>query len=252
MDISIILVSLIIGISASILGVFIILRRIALVSDVLSHVALPGMALSLFFGINVFFGAFAALLLAVFGIFFLEKRSKIALETIVGIFFTMSLALGMVFFENKYELVEGLFGNIESITNFDVFITVFLGSIVIVVTILFFRSFAHMTFSKELAQSEGFPVKRLNLIFLILLACVIALGIKVVGTLLMGALTILPVSIAKNLSDSLKMMTFLSVLFGILIISIGLFIAPIFNIPVSAAIILNGSILFLISLFKFR
>ncbi len=252
MDISIILVSLIVGFSASILGVFIILRRIALVSDVLSHVALPGMALSLFFGVNVFFGAFAALLLAVFGIFFLEKRSKIALETIVGIFFTMSLALGMIFFENKYELVEGLFGNIESITNFDLFIAIFLGGIVIAVTILFFRSFAHMTFSKELAQSEGFPVRRLNLIFLILLACVIALGIKVVGTLLMGALTILPVSIAKNLSGSLKTMTFLSVFFGVLIVSLGLFIAPLFNIPVSAAIILNGGVLFLISLFKFR
>jgi len=252
MDIGVLAVSLIVGISASMLGVFIILRRIALVSDVLSHVALPGMALSLFFGVNVFFGAFAALLLAVLGIFFLEKKSKIAFETIVGIFFTMSLALGMVFFENKYELVEGLFGNVKNITNFDVFIAIFLGAIVTAVTVLFFRSFAHMTFSKELAQSEGFPIKRLNLIFLILLACVIALGIKVVGTLLMGALTILPVSIAKNLSGSLKMMTFLSVLFGVLVVSLGLFIAPLFNIPVSAAIILTGGLLFLLSLFKFR
>ncbi len=252
MDISIIIVSLIVGISASILGIFIILRRIALVSDVLSHVALPGMALSLFFGMNIFFGAFIALLFAVFGIFLLENKSKIALETIVGIFFTMSLALGVVFFEDKYELVEGLFGNIENITNFDLFITVFLGIIVIFITISFFRSFAHMTFSKELAQSEGFPVKKLNLIFLVLLACVIALGIKVVGTLLMGALTILPVSIAKNLAGSLKKMAILSVFFGILIVSLGLFVAPFLNIELGAAIILSGGVLFIVSLFKFR
>jgi len=250
MDFGIITVSLIVGISAAILGVFIILRRLALVSDVLSHVALPGMALSLFFGVNVFFGAFAALLLAVFGIHFLERKSKISFETIVGIFFTISLALGIVFFEDTSELIEGLFGSIENITNFDVWLTVILGGAIIFITLFFFRNFAHVTFSKELAQSEGLPVKKLDFIFLVLLACVIALGIKVAGTLLMGALTILPVSIAKNISGSLKSMTLLSVLFGIIIILLGLLTSTLFAIPLSAAIILSGGVLFIISLIK--
>jgi ABC-type Mn2+/Zn2+ transport system permease subunit len=193
------------------------------------------------------------LLLAVFGIFFIEKRSnKIALETIVGIIFTMSLALGLVFFQDQHELIEGLFGNIDSITNTDLWLTVFLGTIIISITLIFFSNFAHTTFSRELAQSEGFPVKRLNLIFLILLACVIALGIKVVGTLLMGALTILPVSIAKNVSSSLRAMTILSVLFGLVIMVLGLLFAPVFNIPVSAAVILSGGVLFVFSLIRFK
>ncbi|MBI3671177.1 metal ABC transporter permease [Candidatus Azambacteria bacterium] len=250
MDINVIIVSLMVGIAASILGVFIILKRLALVSDVLSHVALPGMALSLFFGVNAFFGAFAALLLAVVGIYFLEKRSKISLETIVGIFFTMSLALGMVFFDNAEALAEGLFGNIESITQFDLYMALAVGGFIIFITLIFFRNFAHTTFSKELAQSEGFPVKKLNLIFLILLAGVIALGIKVAGTLLMGALTILPVSIAKNISGSLRMMTVLSVFFGILLVVLGLLASSFFQIPLSAAIILSGGVLFAISLIK--
>jgi len=250
MDINIILASLIVGISASILGVFIILRRLALVSDVLSHVALPGMALAIAFGINVFFGAFAALLLAVIGIYFLEQRSKISLETIVGIFFTTSLALGLVFFQDKGELLEGLFGSIENITVFDLWITVGLGGLIIAITMIFFNNFAHATFSKELAQSEGFPVRRLNLLFLILLAAVISIGIKVVGTLLMGALTILPVSAAKNLAKGLRSMTMLSVLFGVFMVLIGLGASYIFQIPVSAAIILAGGLIFLVTLFK--
>ncbi|MEK7452939.1 MAG: metal ABC transporter permease [Patescibacteria group bacterium] len=250
MDINVIIVSLIVGITASIFGVFIILRRLALVSDVLSHVALPGMALSLFFGINVFFGAFTALIIAVFGIHFIEKRSKTSLETIVGIFFTMSLALGMVFFEDSEVLIDGLFGNIENVTSLDLYLTIIIGGLIIFLTLFFFRNFAHMTFSKELAQSEGFPVRRLNFIFLILLACVIALGIKVVGTLLMGALTILPVSIAKNISGSLRMMTVLSLFFGVLITILGLLVSSFFSIPLSATIILSGGILFIISIIK--
>ena len=82
------------------------------------------------------------------------------------------------------------------------------------------------------------------------MAAVIAIGIKVVGTLLMGALTILPVSAAKNVSVGLRSMTMLSVLFGIIMVLLGLLAAYIFNIPISAAIILSGGILFLISLFK--
>ncbi len=250
MDISVIIVSLIVGVAASILGVFIILRRLALVSDVLSHVALPGMALSLFFGINVFFGAFAALIFAVLGIYFLENKSKISLEAIVGIMFTTSLALGMIFFPDKEQLIDGLFGNINSITTEDVFLTYILGGFIILITLVFFRNFAHTTFSKELAQSEGFSVKKINLIFLVLLAAVIALGVKVVGTLLIGALTILPVSIAKNLSGSLKSMTVLSVFFGVFIVILGILASLFFSIPLGAAIILSGSILFILSLFK--
>ncbi len=249
MDLDVISVSLIIGIASAILGVFIVLRRLALVSDVLSHVALPGMALSLFFGINVFFGAFAALAFAVLGIFILENKSKISIEAIVGIMFTTSLALGMIFFPDKEDLLDGLFGNIESITIFDTWLTYILGGAVIVLTLIFFKSFAHTTFSKELAQSEGFSVNKVNLSFLFLLAVVISLGIKVVGTLLVGALTILPVSIAKNLSSSLRGMTIASILFSIVIVLLGVLFYYIFSVPLGASIILSGSVLFLVSLF---
>ena len=83
MDFGINFISIIISLSASLLGVFILLRRLALVSDVLSHVALPGMAIAITLNINPFIGAFAALFLAVSGIFYVEKRFSFSIETLV-------------------------------------------------------------------------------------------------------------------------------------------------------------------------
>ncbi len=252
MSLDIIFVSLIVAVASAILGVFIILKRLALVSDVLSHVALPGMALALFFGVNVFLGAFAALLFAVLGIYFLEKKSKASFDAIVGIMFTMSLALGAVFFPDKEELLDSLFGNIYSISAVDIYITYILGGTIIALTILFFRKIAQVTFSSQLAQSEGVSVGRVNLLFLLLLALVIALGIKVVGTLLVGALTIIPVSIAKNIAENLRLMAVLSLVFAVVMVLLGALVSYIFGIDLGASIILSGGVLFLLSLIKVK
>ncbi len=250
MSFEIVATSLIVGIAASLLGVFIILKRMALVSDVLSHVALPGMAIALMLNVNVFYGAFLALFLAVLGIFLLEKKSFINLDAIVGVFFTISLALGLILFDDKYDLLEGLFGNVDKITFYDFILTSILGTFVILTTILFFNRFAQATFSRDIAQSEGYPVDKTRFVFLFLLALIIALGIKVVGTLLMGALTILPVSAAKNISSGLRSMAIFSLFFGVLSVILGLYFASLLSISPSGSIILVGGIIFLLTLLK--
>src|SRR3989338_6265134 len=115
-------IAILIGLGAGYVGSFMVLRRMSLVGDALSHVALPGIALSLLININPFFGAFAALFLAILGIWFLEKRTELPSETLVGIFFTLSLALGLLLTPEP-ELMEALFGNISKITTLDIIIT---------------------------------------------------------------------------------------------------------------------------------
>src|SRR3989338_7779942 len=112
-----------IGLGAGYVGSFMVLRRMSLVGDALSHVALPGIAFSLLLNINPFFGAFTALFLAIVGIWFLEKKTELPSETLVGIFFTLSLAIGLLLTPEP-ELLEALFGNITKITIFDALITV--------------------------------------------------------------------------------------------------------------------------------
>src|SRR3989338_4434937 len=106
-----------------------ILRRMSLVGDALSHVALPGIAIALLIGTNPFFGAFVALFLAVIGIWALEQKTELPPETLVGIFFTVSLSLGLLLTPEP-ELLEALFGDISKIGMFDLLITLILVAVI--------------------------------------------------------------------------------------------------------------------------
>src|SRR3989338_10019251 len=89
-------VAALIGIGAGYLGSFMVLKRMSLVGDALSHVALPGIALALIWNLNPFFGAFTALFLATVGVWILERKTELPSETLVGLFFTLSLAVGLL------------------------------------------------------------------------------------------------------------------------------------------------------------
>ena len=116
------LVGVLVGLGAGYLGSFMILKRMSLVGDVISHVALPGIAIALLFEVNPFFGAFGVLFLAVLGIWLLERKTEIPSETLVGIFFALSLAVGILITPQP-ELLEALFGDIAEIAMADVLIT---------------------------------------------------------------------------------------------------------------------------------
>lgn len=239
-----------IALASSFLGVFIILRKMALVSDVMSHVALPGIAIAMMLNINPFIGAFLALFLAVSFIILIEKKYQFSTETLVGVFFTASLALGLLLMGNNLEvLVESLFGDISKISTTDFWIGVIGSGLVFLITAIFFKRFTRVTFSKELSQSQGVDINKIDYLFLILFALIIGIGIKAVGVLLMGALTILPVSIAKNLGRSLKGMTLWALLLGVIMVLSGFVISKHFNVSAGPVIILVGAVLFLIFLF---
>lgn len=245
-----ILLGIAVAAASSLLGVFVILRKMALVSDVLSHVALPGIAIALIIDINPFIGAFLALLMAISFIVVIEKKYQFSIDALVGVFFTASLALGILLMGDDIEhLTETLFGDISKITMNDFWQGIILSAIVFLTTVFFFRKFAQVTFSRELAQSQGADIGKIDYLFLLLVAAVIGIGIKMVGVLLMGALLILPALIAKNLSGSLKTMALLSVIFGAIVVILGFYVGEYFDISKSAVIILSGAVLFALSLF---
>ncbi|MEK7520298.1 MAG: metal ABC transporter permease [Patescibacteria group bacterium] len=237
-----------VGVAASLLGVFVILRRLALISDVLSHVALPGMGVALMVGASPFAGALAALLLAVAGISFVERRFSVAIETVVGIIFTVSLALGTLLVPSE-ELLEALFGDIESVTRGDAVLAVAASVVLVGMVLFFFKQFARVTFSRELAkESTMTSIHQTEFAFLAAIAFAIAIGIQVVGMLLMGALVVLPAAAAKNITRSLKGMAVWAVLFGVAMFAAGIAFAAVFAAPPGAAIVLCGGVLFLVSL----
>ena len=242
-----IIVGVLIGLGAGYLGSFMILKRMSLVGDVISHVALPGIAIALLFEINPFFGAFGALFLAVLGIWLLERKTEIPSETLVGIFFALSLAVGILITPEP-ELLEALFGDIAEIAMADVVITSILTAAMFFVMAKIYRGLTLSVISKELAQSTGINVSRTSFLFLMMVALVVALGLQVTGTFLMGALVIVPAAAAKNISVNLRRYTILSGLFGAVSGLGGILIATRFGLHPGPIVVLASGVIFLVTL----
>lgn len=240
-------VGVLIGLGAGYLGSFMILKRMSLVGDVISHVALPGIAVALLFEVNPFFGAFGALFLAVLGIWLLERKTEIPSETLVGIFFALSLAVGILITPEP-ELLEALFGDIAEIELADVLITAVLTAVMFAVMAKIYRGLTLSVISKELAQSTGVNVSKTSFMFLLMVALIVALGLQVTGTFLMGALVIVPAAAAKNVSLNLKGYTMLSGIFGAVSGLGGIIVASNFNLPPGPIVVLASGVIFLVTL----
>lgn len=242
-----IIVGVLIGISAGFVGAFMVLRRMSLVGDALSHVALPGIALALLIHINPFVGAFSTLLVAIFGIWLIEKRTSLPSETLVGIFFTIALAVGILL-TPQTDLLEALFGDIAKVGGWDVLLTLIAVPITIFLMQRIYKTLVLEIISKDMTRSMGLSVDRANLLFLILVAVIVALGLKVAGTLLMGSLVIIPAAAAKNISLNLKDYTLLSGVFGALCAAAGILIAARFGLPPGPLVVLSSGVLFFLTL----
>jgi len=237
----------IIGIGAGYIGAFMIIRRMALVGDALSHVALPGLAVALLFNVNPFLGAFLALFIAIVGIWILEKKTNLPSETLVGIFFTTALALGILLTPEP-ELLEALFGNIGNVGQFDLYVTLPIVALIIITLILISKPLTLSTISKDLTRSLRVPVNAINFLFLLLVAAIVALGIKVTGTLLMGALVIIPAAAARNVALNFSRYSFLSAFLGGIAATSGIVIAHQYSFAPGPLVVLSGGVLFLVSL----
>lgn len=241
------IVAILIGIGAGYIGSFMVLRRMSLVGDALSHVALPGIALALLFNFNPFLGAFATLFLAIVGIWLLERKTELTSETLVGIFFTLSLAAGLLLTPEP-ELLEALFGDITTVNRVDLLVAILSVTAIIATTSVISRSLIIATLSKDLAKSMNISIDKINFIFLITVSLVVALGLKVAGTLLMGALVIIPAAAAKNISIGVSKYIFLASLFGALSSIGGILASNFWLVPAGPSIIITGGLIFLVTL----
>lgn len=234
--------------AGGLLGAFALLRRMALVGDALSHVALPGIALGLLFHFNPLLGSLAFLLFGTLGIWFVEHKTKLPVETVVGVFFTTALAVGALLVPDT-EILEALFGDIEKLTQFDFWWAVSLSVIIVALLLYFARRFMLVLISRDLARSIGHNPHTLELLFLLIFALAVAVGIKFVGALLMGSLIIIPAATSRNLAASMNAYLGLSAAIGIVGALIGIFGAAFYHLPPGPVFILVVGALFLVSIF---
>lgn len=245
--IQILLIAVMVGLASGSIGAFIILRRMALVGDALSHVALPGIALAIAYKIDPFWGVLAFLVAAALIIWWLEGKSKLPTDAIVGLLFTASLAVGILTIPDQ-EIMESLFGSFPALPLVTLLVVIGSAGLMTLLSFVFARQFLFVTVSPEVAKVS--KIGRIyDLLLFLIFAIVVALGIKLVGTLLMGALTVIPAAIAKNLSRSISTYMILSTVIGGGVAVLGVWVSANLGFLPGPLIILSGSFLFLISLF---
>ncbi len=191
--------------AAGLIGCFAVMRRMTLASDALSHVALPGIGIALALRVHPGLGALAALLAGAALIWGIERRTGISTETVVGVVFSLALAVGAMLATGE-ELVDALLGAPGTLGGWEVGLGL-LGALAVTVFVLVERHRLVLSIvSADIARTSGVRVERLELAFLLAFALTVALGLRYLGVLLMGSLVIIPAATAKNVARDLGQM----------------------------------------------
>ena len=241
------LIGIFVGVSAGYLGSLMVLEKMALVGDALSHVALPGLAIGILFKFNPFIGAFAFLFTSAIIIWHVQRVTRISFEALVGATFTLALAIGIMIIPEP-ELLEALFGDITKVMVIDTVAAALISVVAIVLTKAIYRKLVLAMISEDLAISKGINVAKTNLLYLFLVSLVVAIGIRIVGTLLVGFLVIVPAIAAKNLSSDMFRYSLLSAIFGAVTAFSGILLSSYLNLPPGPMVVFSGIAIFTITI----
>jgi ABC-type Mn2+/Zn2+ transport system permease subunit len=205
-----VLLSVAMAVAAGLVGCFAVMRRMALAADALSHVALPGVGMALALHVHPIFGAVAMLFFGALLVWALEERTRAATETVIGVVFSAALAVGSLMTSGE-DLIEALFGGAGVLSGSEIAFGFVAASAIVVFMITQRNRLIVMLVSPDVARTASIDVRRLNLLYLQTFALTIALGLRYLGVLLMGALIIIPAATAKRLARNLSGMLSVSV-----------------------------------------
>ncbi|MET1030508.1 metal ABC transporter permease [Domibacillus tundrae] len=251
----------IIGVIAPLLGAFIVVRRLSLIADALSHVTLSGIAAGLFLGQTI--PAFTAVNPLYFGMAFsvggsllierLRSVYKHYQELAIPIMMSGGIGIGVIFISLadgfNTDLFSYLFGSVSAVSREDLYAVIGISAIVLITVYFLYKELFILSFDEEYAKASGIPAKAVHMAFIILTALVIAVSMRIVGVLLVSALMTLPVAAAMRVAKGFKQTIWLSVLFGEISVLIGLIsafyldLAPGGTIVVTSILILLGVII---------
>ncbi|KMY43744.1 metal ABC transporter permease [Bacillus sp. FJAT-27916] len=255
---------LIIGVIAPLLGVFIVVRKLSLIADALSHVTLTGIAASLLLS-KEFPGTFANLNplylgmgFSVGGSLFIERLRNVYKhyqELAIPIILSGGVGLGAIFISMangfNVDLFSYLFGSVSAVGRTDLWVISIISVIVVFTVIFLYKELFLLSFDEEHAKTSGIPAKAIHFIFIVLVALVIAISMRIVGVLLVSALMTLPVAAALKVAKSFKQTIFMSILFGEIAVVGGLFTAYYLNLAPGGTIVVLAILVLLVTiLFK--
>ncbi|MEK7571543.1 MAG: metal ABC transporter permease [Patescibacteria group bacterium] len=240
---------IIVAIIAPLIGIFLVLRRYALIADTLSHVSLAGVALGLLLKLPPLLTAIVTSVLASFFIEKLRLSRKISGESSLAIFLSGSLAIAIILINiaNGFtsDIFNYLFGSIATVKQTDVFLIGGLGIGVIVTVIAFYKELLYSSFDEEAARVSGLPTERINLLLIMLTALTVSLAIPIVGVLLIAALIVIPIVSALQLKKSFIQTILYAEAFSIFSVIAGIIASFYLNLSPGGTIVLLALAIFI-------
>ena len=241
-----------VALAAAPLGCFVVWRRMAYFGASIAHAALLGVALGFLLNIDPTLGIALTGIVFAIAIVLLQRRSRLATDTLLGILAHAALAAGLVAMAliqgPRIDLMGTLFGDILAVSSQDLIWIYLGGGLSLAVLAVIWRSLLALTVHEELARAEGVRVLGVQLVFALLLAVVIAVSMKIVGVLLIVSLLIIPAATARHFAKTPEQMAALAALAGVLSVAGGLGASYRWDLPSGPAIVLAAFVLFLLSL----
>ncbi|OGY79369.1 MAG: metal ABC transporter permease [Candidatus Kerfeldbacteria bacterium RIFCSPHIGHO2_02_FULL_42_14] len=245
-----------IALIAPMIGTFLVMRRYAYMADTLAHIALVGVALGLLLNINPVIAAVVITIVAALGIEQIRQNKKILSEAVLALFLSGSLAIAIVLVNLGHgvntDLASFLFGSIATVAPHEVAIIIILGIVALTVILIFYKEFFLVTFDEELAYAEGLPTKTFNTLLVMLAGIAVALAMRIVGILLIGALMVIPVTTAIQFGRSFRQTFLIAILLSLTATITGLVLSYFLDLAPGGTIVIIALIFFIFSLFTKR
>lgn len=242
---------IIIAVLCSVIGNFLVMRRLALIGDGLAHIAFGGLTLGLVAKVYPMLMALIAAIISVIAINELRSRAKLYGDTAIGVLFSLGLSIGAVVLSIKkgfsIDVFSYLFGSLITVTSKDLLAIFVLALVVLLVVALFYKEFVFIAFDEESAKASGIPVKILDIVLLSATAITVVVSMQIVGILLVSSLMIIPTAAALQFSKGFKKTLFYSVIISVVSVLCGLIFSYYFDLAAGGIIVLTTILLFIIS-----
>ena len=242
--------SLLAAVACGIVGVYVVVKRIVFIIGGISHASFGGIGLGYFLGINpvlcvIPFGIASALVIGE-----VRRRTLLSEDTAIGVIWAMGMALGIMLIAltpgYAPDLLSYLFGNILMVSRSTLGVMLALDVIIVSVVCLLYKEFLAITFDEEFATVIGIPAHKLYLVLLCLIALTVVMLIRVVGVILVIALLTIPAAASRRLTNDLRKMMGLSIIFAALFCITGLYLSYLFDLPSGSTIVLVSGVVFLL------
>jgi zinc transport system permease protein len=229
-------------------GTVVVLKRFSMIGDTLSHASLAGVAAGLIVSVNPedvypIVGSIAACVFAAFSIEGVRKLFPKYAEISLSVILTTGVGLAGVltgFISSAASFNSFLFGSIVAISDFELYLIIGAGAAILAVFLMIYKALLYMTFDEEAARLAGVPVRRVNFVFMLLIALTVSIAIRTIGVLIISSLMVIPVACAMQLSRSFRQTVVISVFYGLVFVFLGLTVSYYAGLKPGGTIALTG------------